>query len=354
MKTRMKIDAKTLDRLCGRDNPPVRYLTLKNLIGKNEVTLARERVKINTYSVIRGILKNHKTFWGKDKHLYRKYKGGYWNLIFLGDLFANGDDKTVLRGVEFILSDERWHKQIDECSTTWICLSSNLVRAIANLGYADDPRVLAHTENIAGAIIKHNGIACPVMDYSLMPQCHMALPKVLMALASYAGKKRVVKQAIMITAEKLLEKNIYRYVPDSQGRWNENHERLSRKLQMKKSGTKALRTLKEELATHRPKMLKQVRSFKAKAGWLKFGYPLHYNSDILEAMRSLADAGIKYDERMDDALDVIEKSRLADGRWKLAFSLNGKMWIDIEKRGQPSKWVTYHALRALKRYGRLE
>ena len=109
---------------------------------------------------------------------------------------------------------------------------------------------------------------------------------------------------------------------------------------MEKSRTKTLRTLKEELAALRPKMLKQVKSFKPKAGWLKFGYPLHYNSDILEAMRSLADAGINYDKRMDDALDDIEKSRSADGRWKLAFSLNGKMWVDIEKRGQTSKWVT--------------
>jgi hypothetical protein len=33
----------------------------------------------------------------------------------------------------------------------------------------------------------------------------------------------------------------------------------------------------------------------------------------------------------------------------LANSLNGKMWIDIEKKGKPSKWVTLRALRLLKR-----
>ncbi len=30
-------------------------------------------------------------------------------------------------------------------------------------------------------------------------------------------------------------------------------------------------------------------------------------------------------------------------------SLNGKMWADIEKKGQPSKWVTLQVAQMLKR-----
>ena len=354
MKRPILIDSNTIDWLCEEDNPPVRYLTQKNIVGKPETVLNKENSRINTYSIIKAILKHHKTFWGNDKHLYRKYKGGYWNLIFLGDLFADGRDKIIMNGVEFILANKLWHKHIDEHNTIWICLSSNIARAMASLGYADDPRVQAHTENIARAIVNHDGIDCKVMDYSLLSQCHMALPKVLMALGTYTGKKRIVWQATKIVSERLLRQNIFRYVPDSQNEWNENYERLAEKIKKKISESKVRNTLKDELAVIKPKMLKQIKAFKAKAGWLKFGYPLHYNSDILEAMRSMSDAGIKYDKRMDDALDVIEKNRLADGRWKLGFSLNGKMWVDIEKRGQPSKWVTYHALRVLKTYRRVE
>jgi hypothetical protein len=29
-------------------------------------------------------------------------------------------------------------------------------------------------------------------------------------------------------------------------------------------------------------------------------------------------------------------------------SFNGKMWIDIEEKGEPSKWITLRALRVLK------
>ena len=39
------------------------------------------------------------------------------------------------------------------------------------------------------------------------------------------------------------------------------------------------------------------------------------------------------------------------GRWKLEYSYHGKMWMDVEKKGKPSKWVTLRALRVLKRLG---
>ena len=40
------------------------------------------------------------------------------------------------------------------------------------------------------------------------------------------------------------------------------------------------------------------------------------------------------------------------GCWKLEYGYKGKMWIDIEKKGKPSKWITLRALRVIKRvYG---
>ena len=348
----MKTKKETSDWLTEPDNPPVKYLTLKNLLDKPESRLRRERARLNEYVVIKRILKHHKTFWGEDTYPYRKYKGGYGQLIFLGDLFADGKNRILKDGCEFVLNDQKWRPMLDACRTDWICLAANITRALAHLGYVEDPRVLELTENIGRAIVNNDGINCAVMNYSLLPQCYMALPKVLMALGSYRGTKRIVKQAIRIASERLLERNVYRYVPQMQDQWNSHYEKVSKKIREIRSRSITGRYLKDELAKVRPKLLRKNRGFKPKAGWLKFGYPLHYNSDILEAMRSMADARVKYDRRMDDALGVIERNMLPDGRWKLAFSLNGKMWVDIEKRGQPSKWVTYHALRVLKTYGR--
>lgn len=38
----------------------------------------------------------------------------------------------------------------------------------------------------------------------------------------------------------------------------------------------------------------------------------------------------------------------AQGRWKLEHAFTGKVWADIERRGQPSKWITLRALRVIK------
>jgi hypothetical protein len=33
----------------------------------------------------------------------------------------------------------------------------------------------------------------------------------------------------------------------------------------------------------------------------------------------------------------------------MEYSYNGKMWADVEEKGEPSKWVTLRAVRMLKR-----
>jgi hypothetical protein len=34
----------------------------------------------------------------------------------------------------------------------------------------------------------------------------------------------------------------------------------------------------------------------------------------------------------------------------MEYGYHGKMWADVEKKGQPSKWVTLRALRVVKGY----
>ncbi len=31
--------------------------------------------------------------------------------------------------------------------------------------------------------------------------------------------------------------------------------------------------------------------------------------------------------------------------------MNGQMWVDVEAKGKPSKWITYRALRLLDHFG---
>ena len=85
--------------------------------------------------------------------------------------------------------------------------------------------------------------------------------------------------------------------------------------------------------------------------WFKFGFPLSYTSDVLEALQAVSEAGYARDPRLKKAIDLVLSKRDAEGRWLLKHSLNGKMWIDFESKGKPSKWVTLRALRVLKLAG---
>ncbi len=85
----------------------------------------------------------------------------------------------------------------------------------------------------------------------------------------------------------------------------------------------------------------------SKPGWLRFGFPLMYNSDTLEVLGILARLGYR-DPRMQEATDLVLSKQKADGTWPLEQTFNGRFLVNIEHEGQPSKWVTLNALRTLK------
>jgi hypothetical protein len=84
------------------------------------------------------------------------------------------------------------------------------------------------------------------------------------------------------------------------------------------------------------------------SSWFRFGYPLGYVTDVLLNLEALAEAGCGADPRLSDAVDLVLTKQDEHGRWKMEYSYNGKMWADVEQKGQPSKWVTLRAVRMLK------
>jgi len=84
--------------------------------------------------------------------------------------------------------------------------------------------------------------------------------------------------------------------------------------------------------------------------FLKLYYPSRWFYDILKAMDYFQMANVKYDERMNDAMDVIIKKRTADGFWKLAAPHPGQTHFQMEQAGKPSRWNTLRVLRVLQHY----
>jgi hypothetical protein len=62
--------------------------------------------------------------------------------------------------------------------------------------------------------------------------------------------------------------------------------------------------------------------------------------------------GYGSDPRLQPALELLLSKQDERGRWKLEYTYNGKTWVDIEEKKQPSKWVTLRALRVLNRIER--
>lgn len=89
----------------------------------------------------------------------------------------------------------------------------------------------------------------------------------------------------------------------------------------------------------------------SKPGWLKFGFPLMYQTDALELLEIFADLKIE-DPRLEDAIKLVASKRTKEGKWKMQNSYNDKMLFPIEEKGKPSKWLTLKALKILRFYGR--
>ncbi len=84
--------------------------------------------------------------------------------------------------------------------------------------------------------------------------------------------------------------------------------------------------------------------------WLMLSYPSRWYYDILRALAYFQTAGIPYDPRMQDALDILLAKRRKDGTWPVQAKHPGQTHFDMEKTGGPSRWNTLRALRVLEKY----
>jgi hypothetical protein len=333
--------------LLGEDNPPVRYLTLVHLLGQDlessEVRDARSRLM--DYEVTREILAHGSEFWHPEKkefwQSYRKYQGRFWQMIFLGQFLADGHDPRIAPGVESILEAREF---IDKRGIH--CLTANILCAAMRLGFADHPIVPDEVEALAQRVVRDSGVACSAMGYSLLTHCYMCIPKLIFCFAEIpeGERSKSVRLAIEILAETLIENQVHIYVSAHRKVWQGILAEAPKKDDLPKG-----QTVKAWIAEHKRRFLEEngYGALEPKEGWLKFGFPLNYNSDVLEALFALAQIGTPMSSSLAEPLRIVQGKRTDQGTWKLENSLNGKMWANVEEKGKPSKWLTLSALRVI-------
>jgi hypothetical protein len=69
---------------------------------------------------------------------------------------------------------------------------------------------------------------------------------------------------------------------------------------------------------------------------------------VLRGLDYLRRAAVALDERVADAIRLLESKRDAGGRWAMEVQYPGKPLIEIDEgEGRPSRWITLRALRVL-------
>lgn len=342
----MNVPQQTIDWLSEPENPAVAVLTRKHLLEK-PMTAASEALwkRRNDYPLVAAILDAERDdgSWDVPSRDYQKYRGSLWQIHLLGEVYADPADERVSRGAAYAFArqvdDGSWSASNGRRGGSIPCLTANVGRALGRLGYERDERVLAALRFCSDLRRELGCIDCRQMaEFHLNHYCHMLTPKLLLFLAEVPqelwpdGAEELRDECI----EKLRDKQVFRSLPEESAAFEEAFWSLPA------SGREGVR---ERFMAAHPEL-----HYKQKAGWLRFGYPLSYNSDTLEALWALALHGEPARPEYADALRVVREAADTQMRWKLRNSLNSKMYADVEKKGQPSKWLTLRALLVLKHF----
>jgi len=83
--------------------------------------------------------------------------------------------------------------------------------------------------------------------------------------------------------------------------------------------------------------------------WTRFSYPTGWYYDVLRGLDYLRAADAEPDERMAEAIELVESKRDGDGRWPLENPHPGRLHFDMDEgEGRPSRWNTLRAMRVLR------
>ena len=327
------LKADPTDWLLEKNNPSVRYFTLKYILKKpeNDLELQETKLEIMKAGLVPAILAKQKKegYWEIPEKFYTaKYKGTVWQILILTELGADITNINIKKACEFILNYSQDPESGGFAHSTSVrtgggrhsevipCLTGNMVWSLIRLGYLDDSRVERGINWITRYQRFDDGMQESIKGWPYdrlkaacfgKHTCHMGAVKALKALTEIPENKRSseVKNTIEKGAEYMLKHHIYK-------------------------------------RSHDP-------SFVAKPGWLKFGFPLMYQSDALEVLGILTELGYR-DKRMQEAIDILVSKQDEQGRWKLENTFNGRFQVNIEQKGAFSKWITLNSLRVLQRF----
>jgi len=345
----MSASPRVIKWLLEKENPSVRYFTLRDILDKNETGAEVKEAKANIPSseVIARIFSKQKTggYWEEEHKPYNpKYKATYWQIMILAQLGVDKTSPHAEQACEFVLSQQlkeggfssstikagleeydwmrgkialkekpapdaaswaRSHVNEHEYS----CLTGNVCASLIRMGYSSDARVLKALDWLVEVQNQDGGWLCPYWKAHIRDKhgCFYGTICPLEAFSEMSEKMRTpeMKKAAERGAEFVLMHRLF------------------------KADHHSFRVINQS--------------------WLKLSFPWFYSYNLLRGLTVLTKLGYVDDERLVDALELLLKKRSPDGTWLLENAPTGRMHANIETAGKPSKWITLNALKVLKR-----
>jgi hypothetical protein len=296
--------------------PAVRYLTRRDLLGEAAGALVQEEAAILAGPKVSALLAGQQADGGFGGNPYRKWTGAHWRLVSLVELAVPpGEPRLVAaagRVLDWLTGDahRRQIRVVDGLTRRCASQEGNALAACSRLGLAGDPRVELLATSLAGWQWPDGGWNCDVRASGRRSSFHETLAPAW-GLHEYAQATGAVwaRESAERAAELFLSHRLFRSLRD---------------------GT----VIKRQ--------------------WLSLRYPPYWHYDVLQALVVLAGMGKAGDPRAAEAVDLVARRRLPDGRWRPG----GAWWgqpgrsagppevVDWGRSG-PNEMLTLNALRVL-------
>jgi squalene cyclase len=299
--------------------PSIKYLVLTQLLGRTEsdpdVRSARELLTHRGWAAEILSKQYPDGWWVSGKSLSRpKYTATYWMLLILSDLGVTKEEPRIGQACELWL--DKFAKKdggfgYDRARISELCITASTAKSLIRFGYSDHPRVKTALQWVIKDQKENGGWRCGWRGGIIDGWEPMSL------FANYPKAKwtRSIKHAVERGAEFYLSREMHR-----------------------------------EGKRYEP--------------WYRFHYPVHYYYDLLVGLDFMTTLGFGDDRRLKFAISVLKEKRRPDGRWNLDAvhpDLEGRIAelyarkpptpFSLEPVGQPSKMITFLALKVLKKSG---
>jgi hypothetical protein len=297
------------------NNPAVKFYTRKYILSEINCNDSGDNIEkqIISSEPVKSILnlQHPEGWWFEDSYFFNPlYKNTFWQLYFLSLLGTTRNVKSIDKAVRLVVKNMQSEKgsfpSTKKYKGNLICMQGIALEMLIRLGYLEE-NFTQELIFFINDIVYRDDFRC---KYRQQLKCPWGAVKVLKAfnLISDENRNGDIKNTINKSIKFLLGHNI-----------------VEAKYPRKKSRSNQ---------------------------WYLFGFPRGFQTDILEIVSALVEAGCSASNpNLKNALKYIVGKRLADGTWKMEFSLNGRMLVDIEKNNRSSKWLTLIALKTLLRSG---